>query len=182
MAYDFTVLDLNDETFAHEFGHRSPFELGPYSYPLTTDMFPSLPVEFPWEFQQTLEADIASGVGTTALGRGSAKTDLVDYTASAPLCGPEHPPNHNQESPSATRQFRCHSPDRARFPCPLCNKSFNRRDNLQDHLYKHTQERSKKARIKFYPEAKAVYEREMQKCSKRRKVQEKPEPHNTGQQ
>ncbi|KAI3326512.1 hypothetical protein HD806DRAFT_487456 [Xylariaceae sp. AK1471] len=71
---------------------------------------------------------------------------------------------------------RCHNPDKACSLCPFCSRSFNRRDNMLDHLYKHTQKRGGKTRVKFYPEAEAVYKDEMRKCSRRRKVEKKPKP------
>ncbi|KAI0798405.1 hypothetical protein GGR55DRAFT_554514 [Xylaria sp. FL0064] len=115
MAYGFTALDFNDETFASMFGYTSPFNLGPTGYHLTTETSPFLPFEFPWGFQQTLETDIAPGVGTAVLARGSVETDRMDYTAPPPLRGPEHPLNHNHAGPSAPRQFRCLDPGCSRL-------------------------------------------------------------------
>ncbi|KAJ3554743.1 hypothetical protein NPX13_g10532 [Xylaria arbuscula] len=127
MAYDFTAPEFNDETFDHEFGHSSPFNLGPNSYHLTTEMYPFLPLEAPWGLQQTFETGIPPGIETSLLGRGSAETGLADYISSLPPRGPGYLQTQNQESPSAPRQFRCLEPG--------CSKlGWARPEHLRRHI------------------------------------------------
>ncbi|KAJ3562218.1 hypothetical protein NPX13_g8645 [Xylaria arbuscula] len=115
MAYEFTALEFNDEAFDHEFGHSSPFNLGPNSYHLTTEMYPFLPLEDSWGLQQTLETGVPPGIETSLLGRGSAETDLADYMSSPSPRGPGHPRNQNQDDPSAPRRFKCLEPGCSRL-------------------------------------------------------------------
>ncbi|KAI3331219.1 hypothetical protein F4824DRAFT_504240 [Ustulina deusta] len=65
------------------------------------------PAELPWEFQQTLEADIAPSVETTVLGRENP----VESMGSPPPSGPEHPLSYNQKDSSAQKKFRCLEPE-----------------------------------------------------------------------
>ncbi|KAI1181578.1 hypothetical protein F5B17DRAFT_267296 [Nemania serpens] len=85
------------------------------------------PAEFPRNFKQSFEADIASSVETTVPGRKSAETDLVDYMDFPLPSKPEHALNHNQESSSSQKQFKCLD--------PKCNRlGWARPEHLNRHL------------------------------------------------
>ncbi|TRX96038.1 hypothetical protein FHL15_003180 [Xylaria flabelliformis] len=53
---------------------------------------------------------ITSSVEITVPGRESAETDLVDYMDFPPTSRPESALNHNQESSSSRKQFKCLDP------------------------------------------------------------------------